>query len=67
MNIGYVIVDRSRASDELRAFAKEAFGLRMVAVEGALELYEPAIEGGRRLPAAGSQVAGAPEGAAAAR
>ena len=40
-NIGFVTIDRSRASDELAAFAQRAFDLQLVAAEGALELYTP--------------------------
>ena len=40
-NIGFVMVDRSRASGDLVAFARRAFDLEFVAAEGALELYQP--------------------------
>ncbi len=39
LNIGYVVVNHSRASDELIQFAKEAFDLQQVATEGERTLF----------------------------
>lgn len=39
MNIGYVVVNRSRASNELIEFAREAFDLELVADEGERTLF----------------------------
>jgi hypothetical protein len=39
LRIGYVIVDRTRVSDELLAFARKAFDMRSIAVDGDWELY----------------------------
>jgi hypothetical protein len=41
-NLGFVIVDRRRASPTLVDFAVQAFRLHRVEVDGTLELYEPA-------------------------
>jgi hypothetical protein len=41
-NLGFVIVDRLRASPELIEFAKRALRLRRVDADGVFELYEPA-------------------------
>jgi hypothetical protein len=40
--LGYVVIDRVRASDALRAAAVEAFELRHVESDGPFELYQPA-------------------------
>lgn len=40
--ISFVVVDRDRASADLRAFARSAFGLVPVATDGNFELYRPA-------------------------
>jgi len=42
-NLGFVIVDRLRASQPLVDFAIRALRLRRVEVDGTLELYEPAL------------------------
>jgi hypothetical protein len=39
--IGFVVIDRARASEELRDTAIRAFGLDRVAVDGVFELYVP--------------------------
>jgi hypothetical protein len=39
LNIGYVVVNRSRASNELIEFAREAFDLEVVATEGERTLF----------------------------
>ena len=39
-NLGFVVIDRPRVSDELRAFAIRHFELQLVATQGELELYE---------------------------
>ena len=39
--VGYVVIDRGRASDELRRFAIDAFGLVKIAEDGSYELYVP--------------------------
>jgi hypothetical protein len=39
LRIGYVVVIRSRTSDELLDFARKAFDLRLIAVDGEWELY----------------------------
>jgi len=41
--IGYVLVDTGLCSPELVEFAKQAFSLTKVAVEGPLELYRPEL------------------------
>ncbi|MBI1873225.1 MAG: hypothetical protein HYS05_04955 [Acidobacteria bacterium] len=41
LNVGYVVVDGSRASPALRAFAIDAFGLEKIAESGARELFRP--------------------------
>jgi hypothetical protein len=41
LNIGYVVIDGSRASPALRAFAIEAFRLEKIAESGTRELYRP--------------------------
>ena len=41
--VAYVVIDRSRSSDRNREFAIEALGLRLVDVDGAFELYRPAV------------------------
>jgi len=43
-NIGFVVIDRLRTSDALRAFAVGALRLEHVATEGDLELYRPRIK-----------------------
>ena len=39
LNVGYVVADRTRTSEELLAFVRQAFELRLVAAEGEWELY----------------------------
>jgi hypothetical protein len=39
--LGYVVVDGSRATPELAAFARDLLGLRPIAVEGSRTLYVP--------------------------
>lgn len=39
--IGFVVIDRARASDANREFAIRAFRLQLVDVDGAFELYRP--------------------------
>jgi hypothetical protein len=39
LRVGYVVVNRSRTSDELLEFAREAFAMRLVAADGEWELY----------------------------
>jgi hypothetical protein len=41
-NVGFVVVDRARTSDALRAFAVEAFALELIDNDGVFELYTPA-------------------------
>jgi hypothetical protein len=41
--IGFVVIDRARASDELRDTAIRAFGLECVQIDGEFELYVPQI------------------------
>ncbi|MGH9253264.1 MAG: hypothetical protein ACRD3C_01705, partial [Vicinamibacterales bacterium] len=41
-SVGFVVVDRARAPDALRAFAIEAFALQLIDVDGVFELYRPA-------------------------
>lgn len=41
-SLGYVVIDRTRASAELRSFAIELFGLQKVAEGGGRELFVPA-------------------------
>jgi hypothetical protein len=43
-NIGFVVIDRLRTSDALRAFAVGALRLEHVETEGDLELYRPRIK-----------------------
>jgi hypothetical protein len=40
-NLGYVVIDRDRASDALVQFAKRAFGLELLERDGPFELYQP--------------------------
>jgi hypothetical protein len=40
-NLGYVVIDRDRASDALVDFAIRAFDLELLERNGALELYRP--------------------------
>lgn len=40
-HLGFVVVDRARAPDALRAFALEAFGLELIDASGHFELYRP--------------------------
>jgi hypothetical protein len=40
--LGYIVIDRSRASETLRATAVEALGLRLIESDGSFELYAPA-------------------------
>ena len=40
--IGFVVIDRNRASAALRDFAIRAFGLQQVETDGTFELYRPA-------------------------
>jgi len=40
-NLGYVVIDRDRASDALVAFARRAFRLELIERSGSLELYRP--------------------------
>jgi hypothetical protein len=40
-NIGFVVIDRDRASNELAGMAIKAFRLRHVETNGALSLYVP--------------------------
>jgi hypothetical protein len=40
-NVRFIVIDRSRASDLLRATAIDAFRLRFVASDGPFELYQP--------------------------
>jgi hypothetical protein len=40
--IGFVVIDRARASDALRSFAVRAFRLEHLVSEGELELFRPA-------------------------
>ena len=42
-NLGYVVVDRDRASEELIQFAKEAFDLTFVASDGRYQLYKTSL------------------------
>jgi hypothetical protein len=42
--IGFVVVDRARTSEALRAFAIGALRLEHVETEGDLELYRPRIK-----------------------
>lgn len=42
-NLGFVVVDRARTPDTLRAFAIEALALELIDNDGAFELYRPAI------------------------
>jgi hypothetical protein len=41
-NVGFVVVDRARTPDTLRAFAIEAFALQFIDSDGDFELYRPA-------------------------
>jgi hypothetical protein len=41
--IGYVVIDRERASPSLRRFAVRALHLRQVDSDGPLDLYVPAV------------------------
>ena len=41
-NVGFVVIDTDRTPPALRAFAIDAFQLRLVDVDGSLELFEPA-------------------------
>lgn len=43
-NIGYVVIDRARASDELMTFALAAFDLQYVERDGSYELYRVPVE-----------------------
>jgi hypothetical protein len=43
LNIGYVVVDRERASEELIAFARDAFDLTYVTTDGAFDLYRTSL------------------------
>ena len=43
LQIGYVVVDPTRAAPELRAFAIRAFELELVSIEGGLELYRTPV------------------------
>jgi hypothetical protein len=43
-NIGFVVIDRPRTSEALRAFAIGALRLELVDTEGDLELYRPRIK-----------------------
>jgi hypothetical protein len=40
--LGFVVVDRARTPEALRAFAVEAFGLDLIDASGEFELYRPA-------------------------
>jgi hypothetical protein len=42
-NLGYVVVERDRATDELVQFATDAFGLTFVASDGPYALYRTAL------------------------
>jgi hypothetical protein len=42
--IGFVVIDMSRTSDELRDDAIAAFRLKLVDRDGVFELYEPALD-----------------------
>jgi hypothetical protein len=42
-NVGYVVVNTTRASEALIAFATQAFGLTLVTVEGNEHLYQTAL------------------------
>jgi hypothetical protein len=39
--LGFVVVDRARTPDALRAFAIDAFGLELIDTSGEFELYRP--------------------------
>ena len=43
LQIGYVVVDLTRAAPELRAFAIRAFELELISIEGGLELYRTPV------------------------
>lgn len=45
VNLGYVVIDRRRASEALRTFAIEAFRLEKIAESGTRELYRPQSSG----------------------
>lgn len=42
-NLGYVVVETDRATEELVAFAKDAFGLTLVGTDGPYQLYKTAL------------------------
>jgi hypothetical protein len=44
-NIGFVVIDRARASDELRNTAIRAFALECVDTDGVFDLYVPRLPG----------------------
>jgi len=46
LKIGWVVVDTSRSSPDLVAFASEAFGLRFVSRDQEWELYRVSLDGG---------------------
>jgi hypothetical protein len=49
LNVGYVVINRSRTTEQLRSFALNALGLTHVASDGPIELYQtslPATETG---------------------
>lgn len=41
---GFVVVDRARTPEALRAFAIDAFGLELIEASGEFELYRPAAD-----------------------
>jgi len=47
-SLGYVMIDRRRASPELRRFAIETLGLIRVASDGERDLYVPTRAGSPR-------------------
>jgi hypothetical protein len=49
-NLGFVIIDRKRSSPALIEFAKRAFRLRLIEVDGVFELYEPLDQRGDSTP-----------------
>jgi uncharacterized membrane protein (DUF485 family) len=44
-DVGYVVVDAARASDELRSIAESGLQLELLAEHGALRLYHPVVPG----------------------
>lgn len=44
LNVGYVVINTSRASEQLVQFARSSMGLALVATDGSRELYKTSLE-----------------------